>query len=344
MRKGRKLENSERPTIQTIAALAGVSKGTVSKVLNNRPGIGSETRQRILNIVENQQYHPSSVAQALSFQRTNNIGLIIPHEAGNSLNSFYWSSILTEIAQEAAQSDYNLILFTVKQEGELKDLYSRILQGGKVDGLIIGSELIDKDLMNRLSRSSIPFILIGQNPDFSHHFVDIENSHASRSMTEHMIRRGLKHIAFLSGPLEYFYNRERLSSYRETMKSNGLEPCDASADQFTAPSVLQALKQLTESCPGMDSLFIGGGCDYLYPVLDWWNSLENGRKIVLTVFDDFLYLDYIEPKICAVKQPLKEIARESIHSLLGIIRGDNVPQIKRIFQTTITERELFPAE
>jgi len=279
------------------------------------------------------------VAQALSFRKTSNIGLIIPHEAGNSLNSFYWSSIVTEIAQESALCDYNLILYTVKKEGELKDLYKGILQRNKVDGLVIGSELADIDRMNQLAAAEIPFILIGQNPAYNHHFVDIDNAYASRAMTEFLIRRGRKTIGFLSGPLEYHYNKERLNAYLDAVKKAGLNPVHAIADPFLPTSVTKALDELTESKGILDSLFIGGGCEFLYPVLDWRNeNIKFRGELELSVFDDFKYLDYIEPAISAVRQPLKEMAREAIRALMMIIRCGEIPPFQKTFMTTITER------
>lgn len=335
----------KRLTINEIARMAQVSKGTVSKVLNNKPGIGAETRQRVMELVEHLDYHPSSVAQALANQRSNNIGLVIPHVAEQSLNAPYWSALITAIAQEAGELNYNLMLLTPKEEGNLKEIYQSVMRSKRVDGLIIGSEQIDKDSMSQLYMAKIPFVLIGQNPDFQHHFVDIDNHQAVESMMKHMEQQGYKRIGFLSGPMDYYYNRIRVNSYRQIIGEMGEEPRLASASAYDKEATEKALKTLFRNHPDMDSLFIGAGGDFLYDILSLQKEQNiPGRQLGMAVFDDYRYLDFMQPRLTAVRQPMEALGTKATHTLLDLIEGREIEQSRQILPTTLTLRSSLGEE
>jgi LacI family transcriptional regulator, galactose operon repressor len=337
------MDRQKRITIIEIAKMANVSKATVSKTLNNKPGVGDETRERIMDIVDQLDFQPDSAARALSNKKTSNIGLIIPHEAGQSLNNAYWSAMISAIADEAAAMDYNLMLFTPRKEGALEDLYKSVINSNKVDGLIIGSELIDKEQMSQLYRTHIPFILIGQNPDFKHHFVDIDNAYASQSGTEYMINRGYKNIAFISGSDNYYYNRIRTISFRETMFKHLLHPCNAAADEFNTQSIYSAIDKVLADCPDLEGLFIGASGNFLYDVLERLDQRNiSAASIGIIVFDDYRYLNFMEPKLTAIRQPTSLMGREAVKSLFHLISNENISNRNNVFKTTITERKSCP--
>lgn len=333
------MAQEKKVTINEIAKLAQVSKGTVSKVLNHKPGIGKETRQRVMELVSHLGYHPSSVAQALANKKTNNIGLIFPHETGQSLNGAYWSALITSITQRAAVDKYNLMLFTPPKEGELAEMYDSVLLSRRVDGLIIGAEMLDKLSLAQLEDTGMPFILIGRSPDFHHHSVDVNNRFAVRSMTEHMIRHGYKKIGFLAGPRRYYYNQERIQAFKETMREHGLVPCLSEADEYNRELTFEAVDSLMESFPDLEGIFIGAGGEFLYDVLNRIKYLGiNTKTLGMSVFDDYRYLDFMEPRLTAIKQPLEEMGAMATESLMKLIAGEEVEEIQYTLPATITVR------
>ncbi len=323
--------------------MADVSKGTVSKALNNKPGIGDETRQRILDIAEQLGYQPDSSARALSNRQTCNIGLIIPHEAGHSLDNSYWPVLVSSIAEEAAQNGYNLMLFTPRREGELDDVYNSLISSNKVDGLIIGSELLDSPQISRLRESQIPFVLLGKHPEIEHHCVDVDNSFAARSMTEYMLNRGYRKIAFITGPAVYPYNRARLKAYRDAMENRGLPPCHGEADEYDNRSIREAVRKIYALCPRPEGIFVGAGGDFLYTILEELNhrSVEE-QPAGICVFDDDRVLDFIGPGLTAVRQPVQDLGRAATKGLLHLIKAPDMKRMQSIFKTTITERGSCP--
>ncbi|MDC7234731.1 MAG: LacI family DNA-binding transcriptional regulator [Spirochaetales bacterium] len=337
------MDKQKKITIIEIAKLANVSKGTVSKALNNKPGIGGDTRERILDIVDKLDFQPDSAARALSNQKTSNIGLVIPHEAESSLKNAYWADMISSITAESAKQNFNLMLFTPLREGALSEMYRDIIQSNKVDGLIIGSELIDTVHLNQLNRTSLPFVLIGQNPEFHHHCVDIDNDHAAGSMTAYMLDRGYNRIAYLSGPRAYYYNRLRINAYWRTMQERDRKPLLAEADELDSESISRAVEQLFSENPEPEGLFIGAGGNFLYTVLDCLKQKKIPlSRLGICVFDDYRYLDFMEPGLTAVRQPTAALGKAAVKRLIRLINNEVVKDLNQIYETSITERSSCP--
>ena len=200
-------------TIKQIAELAQVSKGTVSKVLNGHEGIGPATRERILALIERLDYHPDSSARALALQKTGVLGFLIPHEAATSLTGQFWTIVLSGISQKATQRGYNVLVLTTPREGDIQGALNQILKRSSVDGLIIGSELIDPESLSTLMKQNIPFVLLGQNPDFQHWCVDIDSLQGTTLLVDHMVAQGYRKIGALFGPAHYPYVKARSLGY-----------------------------------------------------------------------------------------------------------------------------------
>ncbi len=327
-----------RLTIKDIADLARVSKGTVSKALNDKPGVGQATRKRIFKLIEQMDFHPNSAARALAVNKTNTIGLVIPHEAGQYLMGAYWSALITAIAEEAVKEDYHLILLTPHHEGDIESAYNTVLKRKLVDGLIVGSELLDKKAVSSLSAYETPFVLLGKSPDAAHCFVDVDNLGGAAAMTAYMIARGFRRIAFLSGPQKYPYNRERKQGFEHAMRQSGLSPDLVYSAAYSTDDVLHVIKRIAAE-PDLEALFIGAGGDFM---LDSVRALRECHKRIndfgFTVFDDYPFLEYMEPRVTAVSQPIKQLGVEAV-KILFLLMNKQVPEEPyRILPTTIVPR------
>ncbi len=326
--------------IQQIAELAQVSKGTVSKVLNGHKGISPATRGRILTLVKELDYHPAASARALALQRTGALGFLIPHEAEASFSGQYWSSILAGISHQAAAAGYNLMVLTTAKDGDIQGALRQILNHSSVDGLIIGSELLDKEGLATLVADQIPFVLLGQNPEFKHHCVDIDNFQGTKRMIEHMVKQGYRRIGALFGPQEYPYVQERIRGYRETLALNGVTWTAEAHSVYASVPIRKALEELLKRAPQMDALFLGSGGDFLF---DTFHVLkEQGRSLPefgLGVFDDYSFWDILTPRITAIAQPLILTGQTAVDLLLSLIR--ETPKTNQFLQldTTLVVRE-----
>ncbi|GAB6089831.1 LacI family DNA-binding transcriptional regulator [Spirochaeta dissipatitropha] len=332
-------ESKKMLTIEHIARLAKVSKGTVSKVLNNRPGISQATRERVLALVEEFDFTPNSAAQALANQKTGNIGIIVPHEAGHSLSGAYWSLLITSVASTAINNGYNLLVLTPKHEGAIEDAYEPVLRTKKVDGLIIGSEHLDRKSISRLLLQSIPFVMIGRNPEFLHYHVDVENYQAAFDIVSYMFDHGYKSPAILTGPGQYHYNQRRIAGYRAALQSHGVgSEFIHSVRDYETEDIRRHTREMFET-GGFDSLFIGAGGAFLFDVIDEMRELGIPfSDYGLTVFDDYRYLDFIEPRMTAVRQPISDLGSSAMEMLLTLMSGEDPDESEVIIPASIIPR------
>ncbi len=327
-------------TINQIAELAQVSKGTVSKVLNGHRGISDSTRERILKLVKQLDYHPDASARALALQKTGVLGFLIPHEAATSLTGNYWTSMLSGTSQRAAQAGYNLLVLTPPHEGDLQGALNHILKRSTVDGLIIGSELLDRDSLSELVLRKVPFVLLGRNPDFDHFSVDIDSVQGTTLMIRHMAAQGYRKIGALLGPAHYPYSRERLDAYQRTLSEAQLTWTASAHSDYRSDSIRRSLLSLLESHPDMDALFLASGGDFL---LDTLRILrERGIELPrfgLGVFDDYPFMELLSPAITAIRQPLFEAGEEAVTLLLQLIQK-TLPASRLVtLPTTLVSRE-----
>lgn len=326
-------------TIKEIAELAKVSKGSVSKALNGQPGVGEKTRKRILGIVKKTGYEPNFSAQALAFKKTGNIGLIIPHEASYSLSGSYWSEIITAIAQKSNELGYNLLLLTAEHEGDIESAYRKVLKTKRIDGLIIGSEMLDKKSIGSLLSHDTPFVLIGKNPEIDHYYVDTDNYHGAYEITNYMIKRGYKKIAVMAGPMEYYYIRERVRGFQNAMKEAGLDSSGVFSSVYDTEPVLECIKKAMQDFKP-DSIFVSSGGEFLFDVLQALkNHYVQFPKFGITVFDNFRFLDFIYPRVTAVAQPIQEIGRKATEILFSLLNKETPESNQIILKASIQPRE-----
>lgn len=326
-------------TIKEIAKLAKVSKGSVSKALNGQPGVSEKTRKRILKLVEEVGYEPNFSAQALAFRKTGNIGLIIPHEASYSINGSYWSEIITAIAQKSNELGYNLLLLTAEHEGEIESAYRKVLKTKRIDGLIIGSEMLDKNGLSSLESHDTPFVLIGKNPEVNHYFVDTDNYQGAYEITRYMIDKGYKRIIVMAGPMEYYYIRERVRGFQQAMKEAGLDDSGVYSSVYDTEPVIECIKKAMQEFKP-DSIFVSSGGEFLFDVLQALkNHYVQFPKFGITVFDDFRFHDFIYPRVTAVVQPIQEIGRRATEILFSLMNKEIPENGEVILKTSIHPRE-----
>lgn len=327
-------------TINQIADLAQVSKGTVSKVLNGHKGISAATRDRILKLMKQLDYHPDASARALALQKTGVLGFFIPHEASAALGGPYWASVLSGISQEAARLGYSLMVLTTPREGEIRTVLNQLLKRSTVDGLIIGSELLDKEGLSALVLHRIPFVLLGKNPDFQHWCVHIDGVEGTRNLVNHMVRQGYRKIGALFGPARYPYVKERFQAYQVAVADNGLTWTASGFSAYDSPSIRSGLTALLAAHPDMDALYLASGGDFL---LDACQVLKDRGLTLpgfgLGVFDDYPFLELLTPAITALRQPLFLAGQKAVTLLQCLIQGSPPDQFIVQLPTTLVVRE-----
>lgn len=324
-------------TIQDIAELAKVSKGTVSRVLNGGPGVGVETRKRILKLIDELDYQPNASAQGLAAKRSNNIGVIIPHTGGYSMSTTYWPTLLTAITEKAADQDYNVLLSTARSKEDVDSAYRSILKGKRVDGLIVGAEQFGEKQWADLLLKDFPFVMVGKSMSLPHYYVDVDNVGGARRMTEHLIDLGHQKITMLAGPEDLLSVRSRVRGFKEAMSKAHLDPERVTYTTYQTEDAEKTTLQILQKDPPT-ALFIAAGDLVL-------GALEAARKrkttipdqLALVSFDDHPFYPYLSPSITAVKQPIHDLGQAAV-DMLFMLMNKNTPEKKQILPVEIVVR------
>jgi LacI family transcriptional regulator len=325
-------------TIKDVAALAKVSKGTVSKVLNEGRGVSAETRVRILKLIEELDYQPNAAAQGLASKRTDNIGVIIPHTGNYSMSSTYWPLLLTAITEQAAANNFNVVLSTARSEEDVDSAYRSILRGRRVDGLVVSAEQFGRKQLAELLVKGFPFVMVGKSPFLSHYFVDVDNAGGARDMTQHLIGLGHRQIAMIAGPEDLPSALERVQAFRATMTEAGLE-ARVEHCSYLAGTAPESIRSLLESRPRLTALFVAAG-DLVPPALR--ATTQAGVRIphdmALVAFDDHPFYEHFSPPLTAVSQPIHDLGQAAADLLFSLLDGKPGGPESCILPTRIVQR------
>ncbi len=336
------IERRTAITIKDIAAMAKVSTGTVSKVLNDAPGVGAETRKRILRLVDDLDYHPNASAQSLAARRTDNIGVVIPHTGSYSMASAYWPVLLTSITEKAAARNLNVLLSTARSEEDVDSAYKSVLRGRRVDGLIVGAEQFGLKQLAELLVKGFPFVMVGKGALLNHYYVDVDNVGGAQAATAHLIGLGHRRILMVAGPEHYPSVKDRVAGYREAMVGAGLEPnvlhCAYHAEAEVAKAKGALARRLSsESRP--TALFVAAG-DLVPAALRTASQLGLSlpSDLALAAFDDHPLYEYFSPAITAVSQPITELGQAAVETLFALMDGRGPEQTRRVLPTKLVVR------
>jgi len=322
-RKESIVRNGKRASLEDIARKAGVSRSTVSRVINNDPNVKQETREHVLKIIEEERFNPNAVARIMVTGRTQIIGFVVPHEYHVFFNDpYYFPTLLEGVSGVATERDYAILLW-VRQSGEDESIFHRrILQNGLMDGVILASATIQNPLITYLLEMDIPLAMVEQPGSHEDHisYVTIDNTMAVQNVIEHLISSGRRHIALVAGDIDNMDGRERLEVFRRTMTDAGLPADRIVYGDFKKWVAYEATKQLLDK--PLDAIFACSDimADGVYEALQ-----EAGRRIPEDVavvgFDDLPTATRLIPSLSTVRQPLREKGAIATRLLLDTIEG-----------------------
>lgn len=243
-------------TLEGVAALAGVSRSTASRVINGSPHVTEQVVTRVNEAIARLGYVPNRTARSLVRGRTQTIAMVIPERTAEFFSDPYFAEVIQGAAMYASTTDYQLTLL-IESESD-PDKTFRFLRKGNVDGALILSHYSSSSSYLELSRS-LPVVFGVQPPgdvDTDIVIVDVDNLHAGALAVRHLIDRGRTRIATIAGPLTTTAGRERLDAWRTTLATAGLEPGGCEEGDYTPASGAAAAQRLLESAAPFDALFV----------------------------------------------------------------------------------------
>lgn len=305
-------------TVYTVAEKAGVSIATVSRVINHSPKVRPKTRDWVLKVIEELDYHPNLSAQGLATKMTGIIALIFPDISGP-----FYSEVIRGVEKEASQYEYDLLIYSTHGK-ESNPRFLRRLPG-RVDGLILMTRSVDDQYIFELSNKKVPFILLDREIDRVEAVCILSNNvEAAHQATEHLIQHGHQHIAFISGPVDSPDSNARLTGYQQALQKHGLPviPSLAVHGDFRQPGGYQAMNQLLEQ-PVQPSAVFAANDEMAIGAIEALRSrgLTVPEDIAVIGFDDIQMASYIQPALTTVRQPMRQFGSLAVRQLFQRIEN-----------------------
>lgn len=211
-------------TIRDVARLAGVSPSTVSRVLNQKGVISDETKQRILDAMEELQYVPNDFARSFAIGSPQAIALVIDIADPGAYSNHFFNNTVFGIETVAHRNDYTLMITNASQPFGGISAVEKLMLGKKIDGIVLPSSIVTEQLLQKVAALQFPCVILGHLEEVNTeiNWVDINNTQAAAKAVKHLLEKGYKDIAFLSdGDIEVF-NRDRVAGYCRELAANGL--------------------------------------------------------------------------------------------------------------------------
>jgi len=186
---------TEKLTIRQIAKLAGVSRSTASRVLNNHPNVSPELREQVQAVIAETGYRPDPIARSLSSRRSHIIGLVIPLAIRSLFEDPFFPRLMQGISEGCNSHDYTLSLFLFHSEEEERKLNDRISHSRLVDGFVVTATRTGDPLIPQLLANQIPFVVHGRHEDQRVSFIEVDNEAGAHAAVSHLVRQGRRRIA-----------------------------------------------------------------------------------------------------------------------------------------------------
>ncbi len=328
-------------TISDVAERAKVSKTLVSRVLNNRTGVGEASRKRILEAIKELNYRPNELARSLVLQKTQTIGIVI-----DTLCIPYYFDLIKGFEEGGDEEDYNIIFCSGRSDPIIKSKYINFFTHHRVDGLVIyGSLFSDEGIIRDLAAAGFPFVLIeNEIPNLEINNILIDNFGGAYKATEHLIKLGYKKIFHFSGDMNTKVSTERLNGYIRAMQDYGI-PMDKDSiiyTQFKEKSGYGNMKHLLKRQTLPDAIFFAADISAFGAIRAITEAgLTVPGDIAITGFDDDIpdSRDIIFPGLTTMKQPLREIGHQSIKLLTRSINNPYSKPLSKTYKTELIIRE-----
>jgi LacI family transcriptional regulator len=315
-------------TIFEVAAQAGVSYGTVSRVLNNDPHVKTETRERVTKVIHDLGYVVNRQARSLAGGKTHIIGMLVP-----DLGTGYIGEIIQGIDTELQLSGYDLMLYTTHRTPVLEADYVANLAQGMVDGLILVLPRNPRDYIDILNSRQFPFVLIDhQGWGNECPAVSATNWQGAFNATEYLIQLGHKRIGIITGWMDLDSAVDRLEGYKAALWTHHIPFSEELVRQSTFQQ-LDGYKSAMEllTLPEPPTAIFASNDVMAFGVMD--AVRETDRRIPEDVsvigFDDIPQAGAIHPALTTVRQPLRNMGSVAAQMLLDLLKHPDIPA-KRI--------------
>lgn len=334
----------KRATSQDVANLAGVSRTTVSLVLNDVKGfnISPETRQRVHLAAEKLGYIPNVTAQALATRRAKAIGLVMTRSPHHISSDTFLPQIIGGLLDVVRQNKLRLLIDSVDVEHQDR-AYLELIRAKHIDGMILLTPRLDDAGLRRLEEADVPTVLMGKLENSNLYSVDVDNRLAAKKAVQYLLDLGHTDIACISNaPASYSAAPERVLGYKDALTEAGITPDEALiryAD-FDPQSGFECMQSLLNGGKKFTAVFVAsdnvamGAKSALRDA-----NLHIPDDISIVGFDDIPWARYSDPPLTTIHLPAQELARTACVMLMDLMRGAKMDERNLILDTELVVRQ-----
>jgi DNA-binding LacI/PurR family transcriptional regulator len=327
-----------RPTLEAVAARAGVGRGTVSRVVNGSPKVSPKAREAVQRAIDELGYVPNRAARMLVTRRTDTVALFVSESEERVFGEPYFAGIIRGISTGLADTGFQLLLAIARSAAD-HARFEKYLTGQHVDGVLLISLHGGDPLPRHLEDSGVPTVLggapVGVDPISC---VDADNLGGARNAVEHLIELGRRRIAAITGPQDMRVGVDRLAGYREALSAAGLPELIAAGD-FSEESGERGMRELLARGPRPDAVFTAsdpmavGAMRVLKE-----HRLSIPADVAVVGFDDSATARHTDPPLTSVHQPLEAMGREMARLLIARIREEPIERLTVVLDTHLVPR------
>ncbi|MFE4956573.1 LacI family DNA-binding transcriptional regulator [Streptomyces sp. NPDC056653] len=323
-----------RVTIADVAREAGVSKTTVSRVINTKGEVDGSTAARVREVIAQLGYVPSSGAVGLARGSSRTVGMLVP-----SLTWPWMGEVLQGVVDTVEAADYGLLLFTCNRGAESVERFTSQVSARAFDGLVVVEPENTLDHLTALHRGGLPIVLIddrGHHPEFPS--VVTTNHEGGASAARHLLAAGRTRPLILTGPQHFGCVRDRLDGFRTVLPTDLVVHGD-----FTERSGRQAVEQLLAEGAQFDSVFAHNdisAAGVLRALRAAGRSVPD--DIAVVGFDDIPMAEHTEPPLTTVRQPTRQMGETAARLLLSHLGGTATPDGPVVLPTELVVRLSAP--
>ncbi|HXM58154.1 MAG TPA: LacI family DNA-binding transcriptional regulator [Candidatus Dormibacteraeota bacterium] len=324
------------PTLNEVARAAGVSRATASRVFTASPRVSDEARKAVERAARRLGYVPNRAARSLVTGRSDSVALVIPEPTTMLFGDPFFPRLVRGITDLLSSHDLQLVLFAPQSSSDEARL-ARYLAGGHVDGALLVSLHGNDPLPARLVDRGLPVVVGGRPPgDTAVSYVDVDNQAGAFAAVRHLLDRGRRRVATISGSLDMSVSQDRLIGYRRALEAAGMgwDPALEESGDFSHEGGIHAMRALLGRRPTLDAVFAASDLMAAGALLALREAERRVPEDVAVVgYEDSSIAATTLPPLSSVRQPSEEMGREMARLLVGMI-GSQRQVARRVLLAT----------